>query len=41
MMGLTEWVIEIFEELWKRAEREKKKIGHKQYKCSPKDIINS
>ena len=41
MMGLTEWIIEIFEELWKRAKKEKKKIGHKQYKCSPKDIINS
>lgn len=41
MIGLTEWVIGIFEELWNRAEKEKKKIGYKQYKCTPKDIINS
>ena len=37
---LTDWVIGIFEELWNRAEKEKKKIGYKQYKCTPKDIIN-
>ena len=41
MIGLTDWIAKIFEELWNRAEKEKKKIGHKQYKCTPKDIINS
>lgn len=41
MDALRNWIITIFEELWNRAEKEKKKIGHKQYKCTPKDIINS
>ncbi len=40
MVGLTDWIAKIFKELWNRAEKEKKKIGNKQYKRTPKDIIN-
>jgi hypothetical protein len=41
MIGFKNWLIKIFEELWNRAKKEKKKIGYKKYKCTPKDIINS
>lgn len=41
MIGLKNWIEKVFEELWNRAEKEKKKIGYKHYKLSPKDIINS
>jgi len=41
MCGLKEWLFYIFEELWRRAKKEKKKVAPKQYKATPKDIINS
>lgn len=41
MIGLKKWLKCIFEELWMRAKKEKKKTGIKQYKPYTKDIINS
>ncbi|PWK28910.1 hypothetical protein LV89_00463 [Arcicella aurantiaca] len=41
MVDLKKWLQCIFEELWTRAKKERKKIGIKHYKPYTKDIINS
>lgn len=41
VIQLKEWIAQIFKDFYRRAKKEKKKIADKQYKRTPKDIINS